>query len=83
LVEGKKMKFNYKFVNMNVMAFQDLLVLTFEKCSKFYGYINPLAIKQRKKGIFETFLTIKIKKQNYMFFFVFLNKGTSNVTFFF
>ncbi len=47
---------------MNVMAFQNLLVLTFENCSKFYGYINLLFIKQRKRGIFETFLKTKIKK---------------------
>jgi hypothetical protein len=62
LVEGKKMKIIYKFVNMNVMAFQDLLVLAFENCSKFYGYMNPYLLNKEKKRIFETFLKTKIKK---------------------
>jgi hypothetical protein len=39
----------YKFVNINVMALQDLLVLTFENCSKTCGCFNPLSIKQIKK----------------------------------
>ncbi len=42
---------NYcKFVNMNVMALQDL-VLTFENCSKTCGCFNPLYIKQINKRI--------------------------------
>lgn len=42
---------NYcKFVNMNVMALQDL-VLTFENCSKTCGCFNPLYIKQINKSI--------------------------------
>jgi hypothetical protein len=33
LIETKK-RYYYKFVNMNGMALQDLLVLTFKSCSK-------------------------------------------------
>lgn len=36
----------YKFVNMNEMAFQDLLVLTFENYSKMYDCFDPPCIEQ-------------------------------------
>jgi len=35
---------------MNVMTFQDLLILTFENFSKNYDCFNPLFINQIKKG---------------------------------
>jgi hypothetical protein len=34
---------------MNVMALQDLLVLTLENSSKIYDYFNPLSMKQIEK----------------------------------
>ncbi len=34
---------------MNVMAFQDLLVLTFKNCSKKFDYFNPPSINKIKK----------------------------------
>jgi len=48
LIETKMGNY-FKFVNMNAMIFQDLLVLTFEKNSKHYYYFNPLSINQIKK----------------------------------
>jgi hypothetical protein len=40
-----------KKMKINVSAFLKFLVLTFENCSKFCGYFNPLFIKQIKKKI--------------------------------
>jgi hypothetical protein len=47
LIETKK-GYYYKFVNMNGIAFQDLLVLTFKNCSKMYDCFNPLFINKIK-----------------------------------
>jgi len=46
---NKKCGNYYKFENMNAMAFQDLLVLTFKNCSKICNCFNPLYINQIKK----------------------------------
>jgi hypothetical protein len=43
LIETKN-EIYYKFINMNVMALQNLLVLTFENYSKMCGFFNPLFI---------------------------------------
>jgi len=51
IVDFKKKSGNYyKFEDMNAMTFQDLLVLTFENCSKICNCFNPLCINQIKKG---------------------------------
>jgi hypothetical protein len=42
----------YKFVDMSTMALQDLLVQIFENSSKRYGNLNPLSIKQIKRGLY-------------------------------
>ncbi len=39
----------YKFVKMNAMALQDLLVLTLENSSKNYDYFNPFSMNQIEK----------------------------------
>jgi hypothetical protein len=36
-------------MNMNVMAFQDLLVMTFENCSKIYGYLIHYLLRKLKE----------------------------------
>jgi len=47
IVDWNKKKGNYyKFVDMNAMAFQYLLVLIFKSCSKNYVYFNPLSINK-------------------------------------
>jgi hypothetical protein len=51
LIETKKIENYYKFVNMNAMALQDLLVSTFKKCSKVCGCFNPLSIKQMNENL--------------------------------
>jgi len=58
LIEKKKKK-NYKFVDMNAMALQDLLVRIFENSSKKYGNLNPLSTKQIKRRLFEALINIK------------------------
>ncbi len=58
LIETKKKK-NYKFVDMNAMALQDLLVRIFENSSKKYGNLNPLSTKQIKRRLFEALINIK------------------------
>jgi hypothetical protein len=80
LVETKKKgEKYYKFVNMNVMALQDLLVRTFKNCSKIHGFLNPLFINQIFKKPFQCLLKIRrIKKIQKTCAFVFLNDGTPN-----
>jgi hypothetical protein len=59
---NKKCENYYKFEDMNVMAFQDLLVLTFENCSEIYNYFNAICINQIRKRPLE----IGWKKWKYM-----------------
>jgi hypothetical protein len=52
LLSGKKQIGNYyKFVNMNAMALQDLLISTFKNCSKVCDCFNPLSIKQMNENL--------------------------------
>jgi hypothetical protein len=67
---------------MNAMALQDL-VLTLKHSSKNYDCLHPLFIKiqMKKKTILGPLEIKSIKKMKRHIPFVFLNKGTRNVTF--
>ncbi len=73
----------YKFVYMNAMTFLELLVPSFENCSKIVIISIHYLSKKLKRGLLESFLEIKsiAKKWKKHVSFVFMNKGTLSVTF--
>ncbi len=73
----------YKFVYMNAMIFLDLLVPSFENCSKIVIISIHYLSKKLKRGLLEGLLKIKsiAKKWKKHDSFVFMNKGTLSVTF--
>jgi hypothetical protein len=68
-----------KFVDMNAMTLLDLLVPTFENCSKIViASINYL-LKKLKRGLLEALLEIKSIAKKWKKH-VFMNKGILSVT---